>query len=581
MENQYGAKVENGQIIVNDNYGTENVTIKTCEGIELYVNGVKVSYGLKKKVTSEDDIRYTTKIINPERKMGLEISDDRLEARLIVRYKKGYTYKLVEKPFLKSLVLRAKKVELEENNQYKVDEIKDLLNKTKIKFGINISRIFQSVLGTDESGLIIAQGMKCIDDVPKRLELCIKTEAEEVDDDESKIINYRNRVILPNVEAGEVIARVIERIDGQNGEDIYGRILKKKSIKDPKKLVGEGCEIRGSEVIALYSGRPVFKSNMLTISKTLTLDSVNLKSGDVNFAGNVVINGRVESGSNINCGGFLEINGTVDDSKIVSNGDCVFKSAVVNSVALIGAYDVEKISYVNVLKEFCENIDGIINVSESIYGSVKGKSIGEVIEFLIEQRFKNINVLGMQIITKNIKLGIVDSSMLDFIRTKLLNMGALNIKSIYELDMFREEITNTIDDLSTDTVIELDTTLNYAQKCVIKATGNIVFSGMGSYRSKVYAFRNVVYENKDSICRGGYVESTKGNIKLGTVGSSGGVKTEVHCSNPHGIIEAETAYAGTVFIIGKVKYLVRDNIKNVKVYLGEDGHIVCESLSFS
>lgn len=581
MDNQYGAKVENGKIIVNDNNGAESVTIKTCEGIDLYINGSKVSYGLKSNVTSQDEIKYTAKVIKPERKMELEISDDKLEARLIVKYKKGYTYKLVEKPFLKSLALRAEKLELEDYNQYKVDEIKELLNKTKIKYGINISKIFQAILGTDDNGVVIAKGIKCVDDVPKRLELCINTEEERVRaDDESRVVNYRNRVILPNVEDGQIIAKILERVEGQNGEDIYGKILKKKSIKDPKSLVGEGCEIRGSEVVALYSGRPVFKSNMLTISKTLTLGSVNLKSGDVNFSGNVVINGKVESGSNINCGGVLEINGTVDESKVVSNGDSVYKSAIVNSVALTGAYDVEKIAYINLLKEFCENIEGLLYITESIYGSIKGKSIGEVIEFLIEQRYKKINVLGMQILSKNIKLGIVDSSMLDFIRTKLLNMGALNIKSIHELDMFKAEITNTIDDLSADTVIKLNCHMNYAQKSIVKATGNVIFKGMGTYQSKVYALEDIIYENKDSICRGGCVQATNGNIKLGIVGSCGGVKTEITCNNPKGKIEADIVYTGTVFIIGKAKYLVKDNIKNVKVYLDKDGDIMCESLKY-
>lgn len=102
MNNQYRAKVENGKIIVDDNYGNENVTIKACEGINLYINGEKVSYGAKYRVTSFDDISYTANVVNSKRNIKLKISDDKLEARLIVIYEKGYTYKLVDKPFHKS-----------------------------------------------------------------------------------------------------------------------------------------------------------------------------------------------------------------------------------------------------------------------------------------------------------------------------------------------------------------------------------------------------------------------------------------------------------------------------------------------
>ena len=580
MENQYGAKVENGRIIVNDNNGTESITIKTCNGIDLYINGSKVSYGLKYPVTSNDEITYVAQVVKPERKMDLQISDDRMEARLKITYAKGYTFKLVDKPYFKNLTLRSKKIELDECNQYTIDEIKKLLNNTKIKFGINISKIFQAVLGTDENGLVVAKGTKCVDDVPKRLELCIKTEETQINYDDSSIINYRNRVNLPNVEAGDVIAKIIERVEGNNGEDIYGEILKKKTIKDPKILVGEGCEIKENVVVALYSGRPVFKSNILSINKTLRLRNVNLKSGNVNFAGDVIIDGKVDSGSNINCGGILEVNGTIEDSKIISNGNSTYNSAILNSVILTGAYDIEKTSYMDILKEFLKYLEELINLSEQFSEKIEKKPIGEIIEFLIEQRYMNINKLGMQILTKNIQNGITDSSILDFIRTKLLNMGALNIRHIHELILFKELIRNTIDDLSTDSVINLDCNLSYAQKSVIKTTGNILFKGMGSYQSRVYALENVVYQNEDSICRGGCVEAANGNIKLGTVGSRGGVNTQINCKNLKGIIEAKIAYVGTIFTIGNQKYRVKDNIRNVKVYLDVDGKITCESLKY-
>ena len=92
--------------------------------------------------------------------MELEISDDRMEARLKVIYKKAIHLNWLDKPYFKTLVLRAEKVEDNDCNRYKVDEIKELLSKAKIKFGINISKIFQAILGTDEDGVVIAKGIK-------------------------------------------------------------------------------------------------------------------------------------------------------------------------------------------------------------------------------------------------------------------------------------------------------------------------------------------------------------------------------------------------------------------------------------
>ena len=94
MTEQIGIKIENGSIVVNDAMCEETVTIKTCNNINLYVNDNEVPYGVNYPITSLDKIKYTSYTEQPSKSMKLIVSEDKLEARLIITYKNGLTYKL-------------------------------------------------------------------------------------------------------------------------------------------------------------------------------------------------------------------------------------------------------------------------------------------------------------------------------------------------------------------------------------------------------------------------------------------------------------------------------------------------------
>lgn len=79
-------------------------------------------------------------------------------------------------------------------------------------------------------------------------------------------MDYKNIRSFSNVKEGQAIAELIPGAIGQDSKNVYGEIIKKKSIRNKPMKVGKGCKIEGNKVIATKSGRPDLKSNIVSVN---------------------------------------------------------------------------------------------------------------------------------------------------------------------------------------------------------------------------------------------------------------------------------------------------------------------------
>jgi len=128
------------------------------------------------------------------------------------------------------------------------------------------------------------------------------------------------------VEVGEIIAEKVPPVQGKEGYDVTGKILKPKLAKEVDfKLtpdIGLNPENK-SQIIALKNG---------VLKKNYTIDEINVINGNVDFStGNIdyskslVIKGDVKSGFKVYSGENIEIRGCVEDAEVVAEGDVVVK----------------------------------------------------------------------------------------------------------------------------------------------------------------------------------------------------------------------------------------------------------------
>ena len=137
-------------------------------------------------------------------------------------------------------------------------------------------------------------------------------------------------------------------------------------------------------------------------------------------------------------------------------------------------------------------------------------------------------------------------------------------------------IEEEIDYYGDDMIIQSDIYVSYLQDSLVKSTGNIFVTGKGEYVTNLIALKNIEFMNNNAVARGGLI-SARGNVKLGTVGSTAGVSTRIEVPKD-GIITADIAYANTVFVFGKRSKTLNEDSRKLKAYVDRDGEIIIEKL---
>ncbi len=577
VENKFGIQVKNGKIqVISDGDIEKKFTIRTCKGIDLYINGQLAAIGNSYNILSSDEIKYIPQRTNSERKLSLKVSNDHMIVYGKAEYIPEYSYKLIDTDIKSNMMLKAKKTAVAEGEKYKVEEIVAELKKLNVSFGILYDEIIKLCNGEYEEEIVIAKGLKPVNDIPDVIKLFFENKNKNKSIDDNEKIDYRNRYSFTCVEKNEVLAERIPGKLGQDGKDVYGKNIKRNTVRNKPFKTGKGCKIENNKVIATEKGMPIVQNGTFSVNPVYSVKNVNMKTGNINFGGNIEVNGSVEEGMEVSCKGILTIRKDVTSAKIKSNGNIEIFGNTIDSKVLAGGYDIDKKNYSDMLKEYNEELEGLLLSLDKMTASAQGRKIGELMKILIDNRYKDIPKMSLNILTSSFKTGIQNEDILDFIRNKMIGLNAFKIETMEELYEFKELINNEVEYLESQCEVPVDVKAAYIQNSNIVCTGKINISGKGSYISSLRAFDSIVCTNSASVIRGGVI-SAKKRLKLSNVGSEAGVVTKLQVDED-GVIEVDKAYNGTVFCFGRRQKILTESGKNIKAYLDDDNCIQIEKL---
>lgn len=579
--NIYGIGVKDGKIIISSENieNNDSLTIMPCYGVKLYINGELCEKDTVYNITALDDIKTVCETIKGSRNITISISSDFMEAYLDLSYSPEYIYRLKDRKPKKDLKLKA----IRESNgfpqKYNVTEIMNELGKAGIKFGIIKENILKAITSDSCDKLLIAKGKNTVDDKPAEVNILFDLgEKTALNSDTMDKIDYKNVYSVCNIESGKVLAEIIPEKKGEDGKNIKGDIIKRKTIKSRPIKAGEGCRIDGNNIIATRSGRPSSKNGVLSVNNVYNIQDVDMKSGNINFIGDVEINGTVGQGMTVKAGNSLVIRKDVDNARVLAGGEINVSGNIIHSDIRTGQVDIEKKEYLDILNTYKDEVAKLVESVKKLNESSNcTKKISDITRILIENRFKNIPRLSLNIISKCIKLhDEEDNELIEFLRSKLMGLNISNIKTIKDLDYLVRLIEEEIDYYDDDMIIQSDIYVSYLQDSLVKSTGNIFVTGKGEYVTNLIALKNIEFLKNNAVARGGII-SARGNVKLGTVGSTAGVSTRIEVPKD-GIITADIAYSNTVFVFGKRSKTLNEDSRNVKAYMDKDGEIIIEKL---
>ena len=417
--------------------------------------------------------------------------------------------------------------------------------------------------------ILIAEGKEPIKDIPSEVKLFFTpTQMMFPEINSNEKVDYKNLFRISNVNAGDKIAEIIPEVIGEDGMDVFGKVVKREYVRKKPINVSDGCKVDGKDIIALIDGKAHIANRNVSVNPIYTVESVNMETCNIKFYGDIEVYDSVDDHMSVSAGGSLDVSQNVNTSSVVTGGEITILGNAINSKILSGQIDIRNKEYADVLVKFKEIVLKIIDNINQLELKNLALGVNKFIKALIEQKFSDFQKVALNIISLNIKNKTKRSELFDFIKDNILGYNILNIKSMDDLIYLNKILDNEIDYYDKNIIVPLDIRIGYCQDCEIKSTGNIIIGGKGQYTSKLTAMRDILFTKSDSVSRGGILSAGE-NISAGIVGSKADVSTTLMVPK-WGRISAAVAFRNTVFCFGNTKMILDEKHENINVYFDED-----------
>lgn len=146
---------------------------------------------------------------------------------------------------------------------------------------------------------------------------------------EDGTVDYTNVSALQNVRKGDKVAVYHYAVQGKDGYTVRGVEMKVKPAKDLPPMRGKGIMRENNEYYAQSDGKIEAKDGKVDIQSVHEIiGDVNMIIGKVEFFGDIIINGNVESGVVIRAGRNIEVHGTTGGATLFAGGDVVLSRGI-------------------------------------------------------------------------------------------------------------------------------------------------------------------------------------------------------------------------------------------------------------
>ena len=199
--------------------------------------------------------------------------------------------------------------------------------------------------------------------------------------DEFDQVDYTSLNLVQNVEEGETICEIVPSLAGTPGTTVLGQAIPAKDGRPASAPKGRNTELNedGSALVATRAGHVEFISRCFQVKPVLEIGGdVDFSTGNINFLGDVHIQGDVTSGFSVRAMGNVTVDGLVEAASVEAGGDVVVAKGVVgNSQAVLMAQRGIFAKYLENCSDYArENLqaDCIINCDVYSDGTVQVRS---------------------------------------------------------------------------------------------------------------------------------------------------------------------------------------------------------------
>jgi len=224
-------------------------------------------------------------------------------------------------------------IEFNSNASIKSEEIIKLLKDKNIIFGLKYN-IIEEVCKNSKTVFneLIAEGLPHENGLDAKIDFTVSKEHRAKPQLlEDGRVDFKNMGFVEAVKAGDVLAIKTPATKGKNGTTVTGKVIRAKDGKEAVFKIGKNIRLSpdGLQAIAEVDGTILFDNDKISVIQMLEIKGdVGVETGNINFQGQVIINGNVTSGYSIECDGDLVINGVVEGATLRTNGSLVISRGI-------------------------------------------------------------------------------------------------------------------------------------------------------------------------------------------------------------------------------------------------------------
>ncbi len=150
-------------------------------------------------------------------------------------------------------------------------------------------------------------------------------------EDEHGRVNNKELGLIKSVHSGEVIAEIDLPTNATDGVQVTGESVKGVDGKYPEVPVGTNTVLSEDRktIVSAIDGELYYSNGVFNVRKVLKIDhDVDLSVGNINFAGDLIINGNIREGFSVKCEGNMKIFGLAEASEITAGGNIFIEKGI-------------------------------------------------------------------------------------------------------------------------------------------------------------------------------------------------------------------------------------------------------------
>jgi len=202
------------------------------------------------------------------------------------------------------------------------------------------------------SGIEIAVGTDAVAPVPEHWELQRELfERRQKLDETILSVDFKEQSPFVMVKEGDILGLLVDEKSGFDGRDIFGNTIALQSSLRQLPVPGANVGVQGAVCRAETDGCFRWDPPVFQVDKVLVLGDVDYQTGNINFPGDIVLNGEVAAGFRIDAKGSLFSARSINVSIVQCGGDVIARQGLIgNGESFINAKG-------SIKAKFIENIE--------------------------------------------------------------------------------------------------------------------------------------------------------------------------------------------------------------------------------